>query len=191
MTSSGSAVSANAVKPRKSQNTTTMSRRWVSRMFSSPLRDNQFGELRRQKPFQLADPFEFAELRGDAVLQFAVPRRDLVGAGAQFAEQPRILHRDHCLRREILQQRDLLVGKRPNLLAVDAIAPSKVVVLAQRQGIWLRTPPRSISSRIWEGAINLVSRAYRLKCTMRSPRSIAQSSMIMRANSRVALRHSI
>src|SRR6202140_3545801 len=36
MTSSGSARSANPVKPRRSQNTTTISRRWLSRMLSSP-----------------------------------------------------------------------------------------------------------------------------------------------------------
>jgi len=34
------------------------------------------------------------------------------GAGLQFAEQPRVLHRDDGLCREILQQRDLLVGER-------------------------------------------------------------------------------
>ena len=32
--------------------------------------------------------------------------------------QPRVLHRDHRLRREVLQQRDLFVGKRPHLLTV-------------------------------------------------------------------------
>ena len=39
---------------------------------------------------------------------------------AGLGDQPRVLHRDHRLRREILQQRDLLVGKRPDFLAVDA-----------------------------------------------------------------------
>ena len=33
-------------------------------------------------------------------------------------DQPRVLHRDDRLRREILQQRDLLVGERPHFLAV-------------------------------------------------------------------------
>jgi len=42
-----------------------------------------------------------------------------VRALAQLAEQPRILHRDHRLRGEVLQQRDLLVGKRSNLRTVD------------------------------------------------------------------------
>ena len=47
-------------------------------------------------------------------------------------DQPRILHRDHRLRGEVLQQRDLLVGKRPDLLAVDHDKPEHRVVPAQR-----------------------------------------------------------
>jgi hypothetical protein len=35
---------------------------------------------------------------------------------ADFVEQPCILHRDHRLRREILQQRDLLVGEGADFL---------------------------------------------------------------------------
>ena len=41
----------------------------------------------------------------------------IVGAFAQFLEQPRVLDGDHGLLGEILDQRDLLVGKRPDLLA--------------------------------------------------------------------------
>ena len=42
-------------------------------------------------------------------------------------KQPRVLHRDDRLRREILQQCDLLVGERPDLLAVDAkITPEQL-----------------------------------------------------------------
>ena len=40
---------------------------------------------------------------------------------ARLGDQPRVLHRDDRLRREILQQRDLLVGERPHLLAIDAV----------------------------------------------------------------------
>ena len=40
---------------------------------------------------------------------------------ARLGDQPRVLHRDDRLRREILQQRDLLVGERPHLLAIDVI----------------------------------------------------------------------
>ena len=52
--------------------------------------------------------------------------QDLGGGGlllqgfARLGDEPRILHRDDRLRREILQQRDLLVGERADLLAVDA-----------------------------------------------------------------------
>ena len=36
-----------------------------------------------------------------------------------LGDQPRVLHRDHRLGGEVLQQRDLLVGERPHFLAVD------------------------------------------------------------------------
>ena len=49
-------------------------------------------------------------LEGDAEFLLAL---------ADFVQQPRILHRDHRLRGEVLQQGDLLVGERPHLLAVD------------------------------------------------------------------------
>src|SRR6516165_789831 len=38
---------------------------------------------------------------------------------ARLVDEPRVLHGDHRLRREILQQCDLLVGKRVRLPAVD------------------------------------------------------------------------
>ena len=56
MTSSGSAVSAKAVKARRSQNTTVMSRRWLSRNDSSPeetTRSASWGERnRRSRPIR-------------------------------------------------------------------------------------------------------------------------------------------
>ena len=36
---------------------------------------------------------------------------------ARLGDQPRVLHRDDRLRGEVLQQRDLLVGEGPDLLA--------------------------------------------------------------------------
>src|SRR6202022_4442916 len=54
------------------------------------------------------------------------------GAGLQFTEQPRILHRDHRLRREVLQQCDLLVGERPHLLPEGCNSTEQFVVFAQR-----------------------------------------------------------
>src|SRR6202162_4189001 len=44
---------------------------------------------------------------------------EIVGAVAQFVEQPRVLDGDDGLRGEVLHQFDLLVGKGPDLLAVD------------------------------------------------------------------------
>ena len=41
------------------------------------------------------------------------------------------------------KQRDLLVGERPDLLAVDAMTPEQHVVLAQRHGEQVRMPPSS------------------------------------------------
>jgi len=38
---------------------------------------------------------------------------------ARLGDQPRILHRDHRLRTEILEQRDLLVSKRAHLLTIN------------------------------------------------------------------------
>ena len=42
----------------------------------------------------------------------------IIGALAQFLEQPRVLDGDDGLLGEVLDQRDLLVGERPHLLAV-------------------------------------------------------------------------
>ena len=43
----------------------------------------------------------------------------LLQSFARLGDQPRVLHRDDRLRREVLQQRDLLVGERPDFLAVE------------------------------------------------------------------------
>src|ERR1041385_1748913 len=50
----------------------------------------------------------------------------------QFAEQPRVFHRDDRLRREILQQGDLLIGEEPDLLAVDRECAEQRSFPAQR-----------------------------------------------------------
>ncbi|HUI95441.1 MAG TPA: hypothetical protein VLX44_06795, partial [Xanthobacteraceae bacterium] len=51
---------------------------------------------------------------------------------AGLGHEPRILHRDHRLRREVLQKRDLLVGKRPRLLPVDHDVPGNAVLAEER-----------------------------------------------------------
>src|SRR5207245_1705383 len=53
-------------------------------------------------------------------------------AVAQLVEEPRILHGDHRLRGEILQQRDLLVAKWPDFLPTRRYVAEQVVVPAQR-----------------------------------------------------------
>ena len=52
---------------------------------------------------------------------------------ACLGQEARVFHRDDRLRREILQQRDLLVGKRPDLLAIAGDCAEQPAVLAQRQ----------------------------------------------------------
>ena len=50
--------------------------------------------------------------------------QDLGGCGllfqgfARLGQEPRILHRDDRLRREVLQQRDLFIGKRSYLASI-------------------------------------------------------------------------
>ena len=51
---------------------------------------------------------------------------------ADFVEQPRILHRDHRLGGEVLQQCDLLVGEGPDLPPVDRDSPMTPIVLPSR-----------------------------------------------------------
>ena len=56
---------------------------------------------------------------GDAVAHVLEGDAEFLLALADFVQQPRVLHRDHRLGGEVLQQRDLLVGERPHFLAVD------------------------------------------------------------------------
>ena len=80
---------------------------------------------------------------------------------ARLGQQPRILHRDDRLRREILQQRDLLVGERPHLLPIDLHNAEQAFVLAQRHTeIALRAPPRSTKAR----RIRAPPRSILLRC---------------------------
>ena len=69
--------------------------------------------------------------------------REIVGALAQFVEQPRVLDGDHGLRGEVRHQCDLLVGKRPDLLAVDDEGAHKIAVLAHGHGEQRARPAKS------------------------------------------------
>ena len=59
---------------------------------------------------------------------------EIVGALAQFVEQPRVLDGDDGLGGEVLYQLDLLVGERPHLLAVDGDGADQLVLLEHRHG---------------------------------------------------------
>ena len=61
-------------------------------------------------------------------------RRGLLLQGfARLGDQSRVLHRNDRLRRKILQQRDLLVGERANLLSIKNDKPENVAVPAERR----------------------------------------------------------
>src|SRR5215831_7819196 len=64
------------------------------------LRDDELGQLRREKPLQSPDPPQFLDLLGHPRLETAVEFRHFFGPLTQFAKQPRVLHRDDRLRRE-------------------------------------------------------------------------------------------
>ena len=58
--------------------------------------------------------------------------RQLIRAGAQFAEQARILDGYHGLGGEVLYQLNLLVGECANLLAVNGEDADQLIVLEHR-----------------------------------------------------------
>ena len=67
-------------------------------------------------------------------------------ASRVLGDEPRILHRDDRLRREILQQRDLLIGERTNFLTIDRDIPEQRISL--RSGDRLaRSASSSIAQR--------------------------------------------
>ena len=70
-----------------------------------------------------------AILRGAEVVERL---RQVVGALAQFLQQPRIFDRDHSLLGKIAQEFDLLVAKQPNLVAIDRYRADHLVVPKHR-----------------------------------------------------------
>jgi len=73
----------------------------------------------RDRPFQYLVE-NWAQVAGRRVddSQHLGGRGLLLQCLARFGQQPRVLHRNDRLRREILQQRDLLVGERPDFLSI-------------------------------------------------------------------------
>jgi hypothetical protein len=61
------------------------------------------------------------EIAGRAVDDLQDLRRGglLLQSLARLGQEPRVLHRDHRLRREVLQQRDLLFGERSYFPSID------------------------------------------------------------------------
>ena len=78
----------------------------------------------------------------DALAEFAVARGQFVGALLQFAEQPRILDRDHRLGGEVFEQRNLLFGERPDFVPMDVDDAEERALAAQRH----REPGANISN---------------------------------------------
>src|SRR5215813_7551367 len=96
-------------------------------------RDDELGNLGREKTLQASDAFDFGNLLGHPLFERAVPclkigclcRYSIVclsqigGALAQLIEQPHVLDGDHSLVGEDFDQFDLLVSKRPHDSAVQ------------------------------------------------------------------------
>ena len=82
-------------------------------------RDDQFGQLRREETFQPPDPAQFLDLLGYVGFKAPVEFRHFFGALPQFAQQARILHRDHRLRCEVFKQCDLFFRERLHPLAAQ------------------------------------------------------------------------
>ena len=80
MTSSGSDASVKAVNPRRSQNTTVTSRRWLASSESGASEEAIIcATCGGQKSLQPADPLDFRELRRHPLLERSVPARQLLG----------------------------------------------------------------------------------------------------------------
>jgi hypothetical protein len=85
-------------------------------------------KYRLQLAGRTADDFEY--LRGRGLLLQGL--RQIVGAQAQFVEQPRILDGNDGLRGKVLHQLNLLVGEGTNFLSIDDKGTNELVVLHHR-----------------------------------------------------------
>jgi len=73
----------------------------------------------------------------------------------RLGDQPRVFNRNHCLHSEVLQQSDLLVGKSPNLLAVDHEDAKDAAVFAQRDR-YARSGPAKINRGATQRAVPVI-----------------------------------
>ena len=88
--------------------------------------------MRREKALQPSDPPQLLDLFGDPCFKTAVQFAHLLGALAQFVQQPRIFHCNDRLRGEVFQQSNLFVGEGLNFRASSGNVAEQPVVLAQR-----------------------------------------------------------
>ena len=96
----------------------------------------------------------FVDLLGDPRCEAAVQSGHFLGALAQFAKKPRVLHRDDRLRREILQQPDLHVGERTHLLTHGCDNAEQSIAFTKRYG---QTGARAgeLDGHLWHGMVDL------------------------------------
>ena len=66
------------MKPRRSQKSAVISRRWLSSCFSAPGRHDQISHLRRQEAPQPTHALDFAYLVGDALFELLVCKLSLL-----------------------------------------------------------------------------------------------------------------
>src|SRR5262245_18352461 len=83
---------------------------------------------RLQRSGRTADNLEHVGGRGLLLQRFG----EIAGTLAQLVEQPGVLDSDHRLGGEVLDQLDLLVGERQNLLAVYADCSDQLAFLEHR-----------------------------------------------------------
>ena len=131
MTSSGSALSAKAVKPRRSQNTIVTSRRWLWRgSCPSGAETRRSATCRRQEPAKAAHPLDLGDLLGDPRLQRGVPGRELAGLPLQrrrllphgVVERLHAEHGAHPRQKGRVVERLRQVVVRPGVQAADDVA---------------------------------------------------------------------
>ena len=79
---------------------------------------------------ELADDAKHVGGRGLLLQRLA----EVVGALAQFVEQPRVLDGDDGLGGEVRDQLDLLVGEGTDFLAIDSDDADQFVLLQHRDG---------------------------------------------------------
>ena len=85
-------------------------------------RAEEYQTWRRRKTVRLfQDSVEHrGEIAGRGIddLEYLGGRGLLLQSLVRLGQEPRILHRDDRLRREVLEQRNLLIAERPDLLAI-------------------------------------------------------------------------